>query len=214
MSGITKSVGNFFDKGFQASADIGKGIGSVFGIGGEEAAQEAAQAQAQASLAGVEEERREFDITQETFRPTIEAGDLAREQQLALLGLRGEEAFEQATRLSPAQAFIEKRSQRNLLRNASAIGGVGGGNIRSALVEQGAGFAGTQLQNQFSQLGQVAGQGTASVANQGQLAGQSSQNIANLLQAGGQAQASGILGAQQTQQQGASNALTALGFLL
>lgn len=206
MGGI---VSSFVD----ASTDIAKGIGGAFGVG-VTAPQDAAQAQLQASLAGVEEERRQFDISQETFAPTIEAGDLAREQQLALLGLRGDEAFEQATQLTPAQAFIEKRAQRNLVRNASVIGGVGGGNIRSALVEQGAGFAGNQLQNQFSQLGQVAGQGTSTAVSQGQLGGQSSQNISNLIQAGGQAQASGILGAQQTQQQGVSNAATLLGLFL
>ncbi|GAG37164.1 unnamed protein product, partial [marine sediment metagenome] len=60
---------------------------------------------------------------------------------------------------SPGQQFLRDRAQKNLLRNSAAIGGLGGGNVRSALVQQGIGFAQQDLQNQFSRLGQLAGQG-------------------------------------------------------
>ena len=117
-----------------------------------EAAAQAGTIQAQALTEGTEEVARQFDVTQETLRPTIEAGDLARQQQQALLGLLGPTAQQQATQAiseSPTQAFIRKRAQKNLLQNAAAIGGIGGGNVRSALGQQGAGFALQDTENQF-----------------------------------------------------------------
>ena len=107
-----------------------------------------------------------------------------------------------ALEVSPGQKFLRDRAQRNLLRNASAIGGLGGGNVRSALVQQGVGFAQQDLQNQFGRLGQLAGQGQAAATNIGQFGAQTAGNIANLQQAGGAARASGILGANQANVQG------------
>ena len=49
----------------------------------------------------------------------------------------------------------------SLAGNASAIGGLGGGNIRTALVEQGAGFAIQDLENQRRELASLSGGGLA-----------------------------------------------------
>jgi hypothetical protein len=98
---------------------------------------------------------------------------------------------------SPGQKFMRDRAQKNLLRNSSAIGGLGGGNVRSALVEQGVGFAQQDYNNQFARLGQIAGQGQAATTNLGQFGAQSAGNIANLNVAGSEARASGILGGAQ-----------------
>lgn len=94
---------------------------------------------------------------------------------------------------SPGQQFLRDRAQKNLLRNASAIGGLGGGNVRSALVQQGVGFAQQDLQNQFGRLGQLAGQGQNAATTIGQFGQQTSGNIGNALIAGGNARASGII---------------------
>ena len=110
------------------------------------------------------------------------------------------QAFE-AFNESPGQKFMRDRAQKNLLRNSSAIGGLGGGNVRSALVEQGAGFAQQDFNNQFSRLGQIAGQGQAATTNLGQFGAQTAGDIANLGIAGSQARASGILGGQQAEAQ-------------
>ena len=175
-----------------------------------DAARQAAGIQSQQALGAQAEQARQFDISQGNLAPAREAGDLAREQQLALLGLRGDEAFNQATQQTPAQRFLEKRAQKNLLQNASAIGGLGGGNVQRALVEQGAGFAGAQLQNQFGQLGQVAGQGQTAATNIAQLGAQSQAQQAQLGQRAAEARASGILGQSQADAQ-ATGQLLALG---
>lgn len=102
---------------------------------------------------------------------------------------------------SPGQQFIRKRAQRNLLQNASAIGGLGGGNVRTALVEQGAGFASQDLQNQFARLQSLISGGQQAATAGGALGAQAAQGIGQFQQAGGQARAGGILGAQQANAQ-------------
>jgi len=182
-------------------------LGLVKDVTGVEAAQKAAGkaagVQASAAEAGIEEQRRQFDITQANLQPFQEAGVGALGQQQALLGLSGQEAQQEAFAAfneSPGQAFLRERGQRNLLRNASAIGGLGGGNVRSALVQQGVGFAQQDFQNQFGRLGQLAGQGQQAVTNIGQFGAQTAGNIANLGVAGAEARASGILGQQQAEE--------------
>ena len=112
---------------------------------------------------------------------------------------------------SPGQQFLRARAQRNLLRNSAAIGGLGGGNVRSALVQQGVGFAQQDLQNQFGRLGQIAGQGQAATTQVGQLGQQTAGNIGNALMAGGQARATGIQQQNQAFQQGLGGVATAAG---
>ena len=177
----------------------------IFGSGdAAQAATDAAAIQAAALREGTEEVGRQFDITQESLRPTIEAGDTARTQQLALLGLSGQAAQDQALaqmQESPAQAFIRKRAQKNLLQNSAAIGGLGGGNVRTALVEQGAGFASQDLENQFNRLQGLSAPGTQTGVQQSILGQESSSQIAQLTGQAGAATASGVLGAQQARAQ-------------
>ena len=109
---------------------------------------------------------------------------------------------------SPGQKFIRDRAQRSLTRNSSAIGGLGGGNVRSALVEQGAGFAQQDFQNQFGRLGQLAGQGqasaqslgslgSASIGRQGQLTSNQISRSSGLRQDAANSRAEGIAGLVQ-----------------
>ena len=180
-------------------------VDDITGVeGAQDAARDAAGIQAQGAQAGIEEQRRQFDVTQEMLRPRVEAGDLALQQQQNLIGLGGQEAQQAAfaqLQESPGQKFLRDRQQKALLRNASAIGGLGGGNVRTALQEQAAGFAQQDLQNQFGRLGQIAGQGQTAGTNIGQFGAQTAGNIAGLTQAGSEARASGILGAAQAESQ-------------
>lgn len=226
------------------------------------AAREGQAAQERAAQAGIEEQRRQFDITQEQLQPFSAAGQAAISQQRILLGLGRDPTQEelqavnrpvsefgifastpeqdrrraleqlgtpqaqqaaavQGLQESAGQKFLRERGQRNLLRNAAAIGGIGGGNVREALVQQGVGFAQQDIENQFGRLGQLAGQGRAAATNVGQFGASAAGNIANLLgqqgqatqfglQQAGQARASGILGQNQAIQQGIGGAFTGL----
>ena len=186
----------------------------ISGVVASKTGKEASAAQGEATDATIAEQRRQFDLTQQSLQPFQQAGEAALTNQQALLGLSGQE--EQAAAFanleqSPGQQFLRDRAQKNLLRNSSAIGGLGGGNVRSALVQQGVGFAQQDLQNQFSRLGQLAGQGQAAATNIGQFGQQTAGNIGNALIAGGQARASGIQQQGAVIQQGISGIATGIG---
>lgn len=180
-------------------------IDDVTGVeGAQKAAGKAAGLQAGAAQAGIVEQSRQFDVTQQNLQPFQEAGVSALGQQQALLGLSGEDAQQAAFnqfKESPGQRFLRQRQEKALLANASAIGGLGGGNVRTALQEQAAGIAQQDFQNQFGRLGQLAGQGQQAVTNIGQFGAQTAGNISNLGQAGAEARASGVLGKQQAESQ-------------
>lgn len=184
------------------TAAVGLSAVSTYQAG--KASKRAGDVQAQASREGIAEQRRQFDITQQQFEPFRQAGLGALSQQQAMLGLSGQEAQQQAyagLQESPGQQFLRSRAERSLLRNQAAIGGLGGGNIRTALQQQGVGFAQQDIQNQFNRLGTLTGAGQAATTNVAQAGGQVASNIAGLQQQAGAAQASGILGAQQAQGQ-------------
>ncbi len=187
-----------------AAALLPVALGAVSSNQQAQAAKGAANAQQDASNQAIAEQRRQFGIAQTQAEPFRQAGLGALGQQQALLGLGGQEAQQQAfgaIQDSPGQQFIRQRQQRALLRNQAAIGGLGGGNVRTALQAQATGFAQQDLQNQFARLGGIAGQGRQVTQGLANLGANQASNVGNLQQAGAQAQASGILGAQQAQQQ-------------
>ena len=191
-------------------------VDDAFGEGAAaDAARKAGKIQNNAAIRAEEGINRRFDESQETLRPAIEAGNQARDQQSDLLGLNGSNAQAQAVKSiseSPAQQFLRKRAQKNLLQNAAAIGGVGGGDVRSALVEQGAGFALQDTENQFSRLNQLSAPGTQTAVQSGQLGANAATSAGNAIIQGGQAQASGVLGAGQARAN-ATNQFLQLGAL-
>jgi len=69
----------------------------VSGAMGSSAAGKAARASSSGEALGIKESRRQFDLTQESFRPFQEAGVSAIGEQQALLGLSGVDAEQQAS---------------------------------------------------------------------------------------------------------------------
>jgi len=176
------------------------GVSQVLGGGGSDAAGDAADAQVASSTAAIAEDRRQFNKTQANLRPFLKAGQRALIEQRSLLGLNGEgrqqNAFDRFTE-SPGQAFLRERGERALLQNQAAIGGLGGGNVRSALQEQGIGFAQQDYNNYLAQLGGMTGMGTNTATTLGTIGANTASNIGQNLMLAGDARSSGILGAQQ-----------------
>jgi len=103
-----------------------------------------------------------FETRRGGLDPFIRGGQEAFAQRQALLGLGGEEARTAALSRfteSPGQVFLRERQERALLRNASALGGLGGGNVRAALQEQAFGRAQTDLDRQLARLTGVTREG-------------------------------------------------------
>ena len=91
-----------------------------------------------------------------------QGGEQAQQMNAALTGALGADAQAQAYaqfQESPGQAYLREQAERGLTRNAAAIGGLGGGAVRSALQEQAIGMAAQDFENQFNRRGTVADRG-------------------------------------------------------
>lgn len=83
------------------------------------------------------------------------------------------------------------QGEEALLQNASATGGLRGGNTQAALAQFRPQMLSQMIESQYSKLGGLAGMGQASAAGQASAGMQSGSNVANLLQQQGAALAGG-----------------------
>jgi len=161
------------------------------------AAGDAAAAQGAASQLGIEEQRRQFDEMRKLLQPYTEAGIPALEQQQTLLGLRGPEAEQAAiARLTGGETFkaLAAQGENALLQQASATGGLRGGNLQGALGQFRPQLLSNLIEQQYGRLGGMTNLGQASAAGVGAAGMETGTNIANLLGQQGSAEAGGILG--------------------
>lgn len=206
--------------GLSGAALAGIAVGGatlVSGLTQADAASSAAAAQTQASEAGIAEQRRQFDKVQELLKPYVEAGTGAIEglqpyaeagvpamqAQQALLGLAGPEAQRKAIAdlaAGPQMQALVQQGENALLQQASATGGLRGGNIQAALAQFRPQVLSELIGQQYSRLGgltalgqettsNLARLGQASAAGTGAAAQESGANIASLLAQQGAAQA-------------------------
>jgi hypothetical protein len=112
------------------------------------------------------------------LQPFVGPGQQANDMQAALSGALGAEAQAQAFedfQASPGQQFLQEQGERALTRNAAALGGLGGDNVRQELIKYGQGLASQALQNQFGWLGDVATRGLSAGTSVGGLRGHQAQ---------------------------------------
>lgn len=178
-----------------------------------DAAKDAADAQAQSSAEGIEEQRRQFDKLVELLSPYAKAGEGALSAQQNLLGLGGADAQRaaiQGIELSPYFQSVAQQGENAILQNSSATGGLRGGNVQGALGQFRPALLNSLVQQQFQNLGGITSLGQNAAAQTGNAGMQSASNIGNLLSQAGSARAGGIIGAQNAQNQLIGN-LTQLG---
>lgn len=176
---------------------IGDIVGDVIGgiTGSKDAAEAAGKAgdlQYQASIKGVEANERQFNKLVELMAPYVSAGTGALGAQQNLLGLGGAGAQQQAINAlssSPQMQAMLQQGENALRQNASATGGLRGGNTQAALAQFRPQLLNQMIQQQFSNLGGLSQLGQASAAGQASAGMQTGANIGNLLQQGGAAQA-------------------------
>ena len=101
-----------------------------------------------------------------------DTGEQALQREAALSGALGPEAQAKAYSEyseSPGQKFLRERQEQALLRNQAAIGGLGGGNVRTALQEQAMGIASTDDQRYIDNMRSLATRGQEAAGGQAQL---------------------------------------------
>ena len=193
-------------------------VGSFMGA---EAAEDAANVQARAAVSGQETQRQMFERTQEILRPYVqagqaqlptlagytEAGPQAFGRQLDLAGLRGPHAQQAAisqVQAQPRFGTLMRTGEEAILANASATGGLRGGNTQNALARFRSDLLANEIEREYARMGGLSafGQGVSqNLAQLGQASGANAassaltagQSIANLQGAAGAAQAGGIV---------------------
>lgn len=173
------------------------------------AAGKAADAQSEASQAGIEEQRRQFDAMQALLKPYVTAGNQSLTAQQDLLGLNGTNAQQQAIngiKSGPAYTSAMQSGANLITQNAAATGGLRGGNTQDALGRYGGDLLTTLTQNQFANLGGLTSLGQNSAAQTGNAGMQSASNISTLLAQQGSANAGGYI-AQGNANAGMANSL-------
>jgi len=100
-----------------------------------------------------------FDEARGYFQPYQQGGTTAFNQQLALSGALGRDAFNAARQESPYEQFLFEQGMRGNLAGAAATGGLGGGNVQRELQRFGQGLASQGLQQQIGNLNALSGMG-------------------------------------------------------
>lgn len=175
-----------------------KGVGGYFAQKG--AAEEAAGAQREASQAAIAEQRRQQAEMERLLAPYMQAGQGALGAQQALLGLGGPEAQQAAIaqiEASPQFQAMVQQGESAILQNASATGGLRGGNTQAALAQFRPAMLSQLIQQQMAGLGGMAGMGAQSALGAAGYGQQGAQNVMGQLGAIGQANAGAALGRGQ-----------------
>lgn len=182
-------------------SSIGNALGNIVGgITGATAAGEAGakagQLQYQGAQEGIAENRRQFEKLVELMAPYVQAGNQAIGGTQNLMGLNGAPAQQQAINgiaQSPHIQALINQGEDALLQNASATGGLRGGNIQAALAQYRPAYLEQQIQDQYTKLANLMQMGQAAASGQASAGLQTGQNIAGLLGTGAAAQAGGVM---------------------
>jgi hypothetical protein len=174
---------------------------------GSKAAKSAGQLQYDASQAGVAETRAAREEMRGLLQPYVEAGGPALQAQMAALGLAGPEAQQEyvaGQEQSPIFQALARQQEEAILQNASATGGLRGGNVQGALAQFRPALLNQFLEQQYGRLGGMTSLGQQSAVGVGTAGMQSAGAISGLLAQGGAAQAGAKLGAANAWQQSLS----------
>jgi hypothetical protein len=168
------------------------------------AAETAANAQTQSAQLGIEEQRRQFDQIRQLLDPYTKAGTGALGAQQDLLGLNGGAAQQTAIggiQNSPQFQALQQQGEDAILANASATGGLRGGNTQGALAQFRPQLLAQLINEQYSKLGGLTSVGQNAAAGTGNAGMQSGNQITQLLQQQGAAQAGNALAAGKANSQ-------------
>lgn len=181
-----------------ATAVVGSAvIGGVMSSKAQKsAAKTASNAQIQASEMGVEEQRRQFDAVQKLLKPYADAGLSGLTGQQDLLGINGTAAQQAAinniNNSSEMQTYLQQ-GENAILQNASATGGLRGGNTQAALAQFRPQLLNQLINQRYQNLAGMTALGQNAAAGTGNAGMQTASNISNLYQQTGAAQAGAAL---------------------
>ena len=160
-----------------AAVGVGSAVAGVAGANAQAgAAQAGAQQQTQMAVYSAINQQANLNNVLALLRPFVDTGTRAFGQQGDLIGINGnapQQAMIDNIRNSPLFQAQVQRGEQSILQNASATGGLRGGNTQAALAQFSPAMLSAEINNRFQQLGGLAniGQNAAvGVGNAGQAA--------------------------------------------
>lgn len=183
-----------------AAAVVGSAVvgGAMSSRASKKASSRSAGAQEYAAELQVEEQRHQFDAIQKLLAPYVKAGTGALGAQQDMLGLNGAGKQQQsinALEKSPQFTSLIKQGENAILQNASATGGLRGGNLQGALMEFRPQVLSQLIESQFSKLGGLTSIGQNAAAMTGNAGMNSANQISNAYGQMGAARAGAALAA-------------------
>lgn len=184
-------------------AVIGGGAAITAAVIGANAAKKASRAQQKAAGAGIDVQQEQFNRIQHLLRPFVGAGQRALRDQQKMLANQPQTEAQMVGDVqgSPLFQALNRQGSEAILQNASATGGLRGGNVQGALAQFSPALLNQQIlqrfaqqQQRFQNLGSLSGMGANAAAGLGSFGAQNANAIAELLGQQGAAQAGGILG--------------------
>lgn len=169
-----------------------------------DAASTASDAQAAATRAQIQEQRRQFDAIQKLLKPYTASGTDALRGYENIIGLNGTAQQAKALRSlqsSPEFTSLVQQGENAILQNASATGGLRGGNVQAALAQFRPQMLNQVIEQQLGRFGNLIGIGQNAAAGVGNAGMNSANQISEALGQQGAAQAGAALAQGQAQAQ-------------
>jgi hypothetical protein len=177
---------------------IGSSVGSA--AIQSSAAKKAASAQVEAADRASDVQMEMFNRTRELLQPYVEAGTSSLAQQMALVGAAGPEAQQaaiSAIEAGPEFQALTRQGEEAILQQASATGGLRGGNTQAALAQFRPQVLSSLINQQYSRLGGLTTMGQNSAAGVGAAGQQTGVNVGNLMTQQGASMAEASLAGAQ-----------------
>ena len=151
----------------------------------KDAAEEASDAQKESSSSEIAESRRQFDSIQTLLKPYADVGPMALAGQKDIVGLNGNDAQQKAISAianGSQMQELSRQGENSMLQNASATGGLRGGNVQGALAQFRPQLLNQLIQQKYNDLGGLTTLGQNAAAGVGNAGQNSSNQIINSLQ--------------------------------
>lgn len=203
--------------GISGAAIAGLAVGAA-GIGSSiiagKSSKKAANAQQESAALAVEEQKRQFDKLQELLKPFVDSGSKSLTSQQDLIGVNGSDAQKAAIdniKSSYQYDELNRQGQDAILQNASATGGLRGGNVQGALAQFSPALLNSMIEGQYNKFSGLTTMGANAAAGVGNAGMQSANSISDLLQQSGAAKAGGYLAQGNAMQSGLNSIVQGLG---
>ena len=164
-----------------AGASVGGGL--MQAKAAKSAAKDASAAQVEGARLGIEEQRRQFNLVRQLAAPFVTAGTKGLNGSLSLIGLNGKAA--QAKEIQGIESGAEfnslvRNGEQAILSNASATGGLRGGNTEAALAQFRPEILSSLINKQIGSYGGLAANGQNAALGVGTAAQNMANNVSGL----------------------------------